>query len=137
MARRVCLWYLCSWLCVSLSVLFGDGCSARVTLAFSGQRYFGACKQKGVVPATDCAADGEGLGRLRAILSTGSPLLPEHFQWIYQVRVLQSYVRKRRRIVDRAGWGAQSAVRDGWSRWWKTLPVSLTLCPARSSLPLV
>lgn len=49
-------------------------------------RYFGACKQKGVVPAVDCAADGEdGLENLRAILSTGSPLLPEHFQWIYEV----------------------------------------------------
>lgn len=49
-------------------------------------RYFGACKQKGVVPAVDCAADGaDGLENLRTILSTGSPLLPEHFQWIYEV----------------------------------------------------
>lgn len=50
------------------------------------RRYFGACKQKGVVPAVDCAADGaDGLEHLRTILSTGSPLLPEHFQWIYEV----------------------------------------------------
>lgn len=34
----------------------------------------------------DCALDGaDGLGNLRTILSTGSPLLPEHFQWIYEV----------------------------------------------------
>lgn len=89
----------CMALRFSLLVL-GDACSTRdtlacATLAFSRRRrYFGACKQKGVVPSTDCAADGEGLGRLRAILSTGSPLLPEHFQWIYQVReyLLHNYV---------------------------------------------
>jgi len=35
----------------------------------------------------DCAASGaRGLGDLRTVLSTGSPLLPEHFQWVYEVR---------------------------------------------------
>lgn len=54
--------------------------------ACSSFRYFGACKQKGVVPAVDCAGAGtDGLENLRVILSTGSPLLPEHFQWIYEV----------------------------------------------------
>ncbi|CAM9705446.1 unnamed protein product, partial [Laminaria digitata] len=67
-----------------LSALWRVASREGVTHLGASPKYFGACKQRSVVPSTDCAADGEGLGRLRAILSTGSPLLPEHFQWIYQ-----------------------------------------------------
>lgn len=67
-------------------------CSFRPPTWVACHRYFGACRQKGVVPSTDCARDG-GLGRLRTVLSTGSPLLPEHFQWIYEVvKTMQSSV---------------------------------------------
>eukprot|EP00903_Cladosiphon_okamuranus_P007120 g6918.t1 len=68
-----------------LAALWRVSAEEGVTHLGASPKYFGACKQKGVVPAVDCAADGEdGLENLRAILSTGSPLLPEHFQWIYE-----------------------------------------------------
>ncbi|CAM9305652.1 unnamed protein product [Ectocarpus sp. 6 AP-2014] len=68
-----------------LAALWKVSVKEGVTHLGASPKYFGACKQKGVVPGVDCAASGsDGLKKLRTILSTGSPLLPEHFQWIYQ-----------------------------------------------------
>lgn len=41
-------------------------------------RFFSTCERAGLVPSA--VAD---LHRLRAVLSTGSPLLPEQFDWVY------------------------------------------------------
>jgi acetoacetyl-CoA synthetase len=41
-------------------------------------KFIDACKKAGYQPGTDC-----DLSNLRAVLSTGSPLVPESFDWVY------------------------------------------------------
>lgn len=53
------------------------------------------------------SGSGGGLEKLRAILSTGSPLLPEHFQWIYEVRGGDVYRWSQARLAP-MGEGAYS-----------------------------
>ena len=49
-----------------------------VTVFGTSAKYIDACKKAGLEPMRTHA-----LGRLRAILSTGSPLVPESFDWVY------------------------------------------------------
>jgi len=50
----------------------------RVEHFGTSAKYLDACKKAGVEPAA-----GHDLGALRAIYSTGSPLVPESFDWVY------------------------------------------------------
>ena len=52
---------------------------AGVTMFGTSAAYIGACMKAGVEPG-----NGRDLGALKAIGSTGSPLSPEGFDWIYQ-----------------------------------------------------
>ena len=52
---------------------------AEVTCFGTSASYIAACMKADVHPA-----DGRDLGRLRSVGSTGSPLAPEAFDWIYQ-----------------------------------------------------
>jgi len=52
---------------------------AGVTMFGTSAAYIGACMKAGVEPGA-----GRDLGALKAIGSTGSPLSPEGFDWIYQ-----------------------------------------------------
>ena len=51
----------------------------RSTLFGSGAAFFHGCMKAGVIPAR-----GRDLGHLRSVGSTGSPLAPEAFDWIYE-----------------------------------------------------
>jgi acetoacetyl-CoA synthetase len=51
---------------------------AGVTCFGTSAAYIGACMKAGVEPA-----EGRDLSRLRAVGSTGSPLSPEGFRWVY------------------------------------------------------
>lgn len=50
-----------------------------VTFFGAGAAFFDGCRNAGVTPKQDL-----GLASLRAIGSTGSPLLPESYRWIYE-----------------------------------------------------
>jgi acetoacetyl-CoA synthetase len=50
----------------------------RITVFGTSAKYIDACKKAGLAPART-----HDLSSLRAILSTGSPLVPESFDWIY------------------------------------------------------
>jgi acetoacetyl-CoA synthetase len=52
---------------------------ARMTLFGTSASYVGACMKAGVEPGA-----GRDLSALRAVGSTGSPLSPEGFRWIYE-----------------------------------------------------
>jgi acetoacetyl-CoA synthetase len=52
---------------------------AGVTMFGTSAAYIGACMKAGLEPGT-----GRDLGALKAIGSTGSPLSPEGFDWIYE-----------------------------------------------------
>ncbi len=52
---------------------------AGVTMFGTSAAYIAACKKAGVDPAA-----GRDLHRLRALGSTGSPLAPEDFDWVYE-----------------------------------------------------
>jgi acetoacetyl-CoA synthetase len=49
-----------------------------ITVFGTSAKYLDACAKAGVVPR-----EGRELSPLRALLSTGSPLLPESFDWVY------------------------------------------------------
>jgi acetoacetyl-CoA synthetase len=51
----------------------------RITVFGTSAKYIDACKKAGVEPART-----HDLGALRAILSTGSPLVPESFDYVYE-----------------------------------------------------
>jgi acetoacetyl-CoA synthetase len=61
-----------------MSVLWGLAARAGVTMFGTSASYVAACMKDGVVPG-----EGRDLSRLRAVGSTGSPLSPEAFDWIY------------------------------------------------------
>jgi acetoacetyl-CoA synthetase len=50
----------------------------EVTVFGTSAKYLDACKQAGLAPG-----QGHDLSKLRAILSTGSPLAPESFDWVH------------------------------------------------------
>ncbi|MDX6688594.1 MAG: acetoacetyl-CoA synthetase [Solirubrobacteraceae bacterium] len=62
----------------SLDRLWELAADAGVTCFGTGAAYISGCMKAGVTPAR-----GRDLGALRAVGSTGSPLSPEGFRWIY------------------------------------------------------
>jgi acetoacetyl-CoA synthetase len=62
-----------------MSVLWDLAERAGVTMFGTSAAYIGACMKAGVEPGA-----GRDLGALQAVGSTGSPLSPEGFDWIYE-----------------------------------------------------
>jgi acetoacetyl-CoA synthetase len=62
----------------SMDVLWDLAAAAEVTCFGTSASYIAACMKEGVEPGA-----GRDLSALRAVGSTGSPLSPEGFQWIY------------------------------------------------------
>jgi acetoacetyl-CoA synthetase len=62
-----------------MSVLWDLAARAKVTMFGTSASYIAACMKDGVEPA-----EGRDLSRLKAVGSTGSPLSPEGFDWIYE-----------------------------------------------------
>jgi acetoacetyl-CoA synthetase len=62
-----------------MSALWDLAERAGVTMFGTSAAYIGACMKAGVEPG-----DGRDLSRLKAVGSTGSPLSPEGFDWIYE-----------------------------------------------------
>jgi acetoacetyl-CoA synthetase len=62
-----------------MGVLWDLAERARVTMFGTSAAYIAACMKAGVEPGK-----GRDLSRLKALGSTGSPLSPEGFDWIYQ-----------------------------------------------------
>ena len=63
-----------------MSALWQLASDAEVTCFGTSASYISACMKDGVEPA----ADGRDLSKLRSVGSTGSPLAPEGFDWIYE-----------------------------------------------------
>jgi len=63
-----------------MSALWDLASEAGVTCFGTSASYISACMKDGVEPG----GDGRDLSRLRAVGSTGSPLSPEGFDWIYE-----------------------------------------------------
>jgi acetoacetyl-CoA synthetase len=61
-----------------LGVLWDLAERARITTFGTSAAYIGACRKAGLRPA-----EGRDLSALRAVGSTGSPLAPEGFRWVY------------------------------------------------------
>jgi acetoacetyl-CoA synthetase len=62
-----------------MGVLWDLSARAGVTMFGTSASYIAACMKEGVVPG-----ERRDLGRLKAVGSTGSPLSPEGFDWIYE-----------------------------------------------------
>jgi acetoacetyl-CoA synthetase len=62
-----------------MGVLWDLAARAEVTMFGTSASYIAACMKAGVEPGA-----GRDLGRLKAVGSTGSPLSPEGFDWIYE-----------------------------------------------------
>jgi len=62
-----------------MGVLWDLAARAGVTMFGTSASYIAACMKAGVEPG-----EGRDLSRLRAVGSTGSPLSPEGFDWIYE-----------------------------------------------------
>lgn len=62
-----------------MSVLWDLAERARITMFGTSAAYIAACMKAGVEPGAD-----RDLGALKAVGSTGSPLSPEGFDWIYE-----------------------------------------------------
>ena len=62
-----------------MSVLWDLAARAGVTMFGTSASYIAACMKDGVEPGA-----GRDLSRLKAVGSTGSPLSPEGFDWIYE-----------------------------------------------------
>jgi acetoacetyl-CoA synthetase len=62
-----------------MGVLWDLAESAGVTCFGTSASYIASCMKAGVEPG-----DGRDLSRLRAVGSTGSPLSPEGFRWVYE-----------------------------------------------------
>jgi acetoacetyl-CoA synthetase len=62
-----------------MGVLWDLAARAGVTMFGTSASYVAACMKDGVVPG-----EGRDLSRLKAVGSTGSPLSPEGFDWVYE-----------------------------------------------------
>jgi acetoacetyl-CoA synthetase len=62
-----------------MTVLWDLAERARVTMFGTSASYIATCMKEGVAPSA-----GRDLARLKAVGSTGSPLSPEGFDWIYE-----------------------------------------------------
>jgi acetoacetyl-CoA synthetase len=63
----------------TMDVLWDFAAETGMTCFGTSAAYLGACMKAGVRPAL-----GRDLGALRAVGSTGSPLAPEGFRWVYE-----------------------------------------------------
>jgi len=63
----------------SLDVLWELAENEGITHFGTSAKFLGGCRNKGLRPASD-----HDLSALRVIFSTGSPLLPEDFDWVYE-----------------------------------------------------
>ena len=63
-----------------MSALWQLASDAGVTCFGTSASYISACMKDGVEPG----ADGRDLSKLRSVGSTGSPLAPEGFDWVYE-----------------------------------------------------
>lgn len=63
-----------------MNVLWDLASEAEVTCFGTSASYISACMKDGVEPS----GDGRDLSKLRSVGSTGSPLVPEGFDWIYE-----------------------------------------------------
>ncbi|MBA1148841.1 acetoacetate--CoA ligase [Ectothiorhodospiraceae bacterium WFHF3C12] len=63
----------------SLDVLWELAETEGITHFGTSAKFLGGCRNKGLKPGTD-----HDLSALRVIFSTGSPLLPEDFDWVYE-----------------------------------------------------
>ena len=63
-----------------MSALWQLASDAEVTCFGTSASYISACMKDGVEPS----GDGRDLSKLRSVGSTGSPLAPEGFDWIYE-----------------------------------------------------
>ena len=63
-----------------LGVLWDFAAAAGITCFGTSAAYIGACQKAGIRPA-----EGRDLTRLRSVGSTGSPLSPEGFAWVYEM----------------------------------------------------
>jgi acetoacetyl-CoA synthetase len=63
----------------SMDVLWDLAAQAGITIFGTSAGYIAQCMKDGVEPS----AGGRDLSRLHAVGSTGSPLAPEGFQWVY------------------------------------------------------
>lgn len=63
----------------SLDVLWQIADSEGVTHFGTSAKYIGSCRNHGLEPAKD-----HDISKIRVIFSTGSPLLPEDFDWVYE-----------------------------------------------------
>jgi acetoacetyl-CoA synthetase len=62
-----------------MNALWDLAAHARITMFGTSASYIAACMKAGVEPGA-----GRDLGRLKAVGSTGSPLSPEGFDWVYE-----------------------------------------------------
>lgn len=62
-----------------LSALWQFAADAGITVFGTSASFIASCMKEGVIPA-----EGRDLSGLRALGSTGSPLVPEGFDWIYE-----------------------------------------------------
>jgi acetoacetyl-CoA synthetase len=62
-----------------MEVLWDLAARAGITMFGTSASYISACMKAGATPAA-----GRDLGRLKAVGSTGSPLSPEGFDWVYE-----------------------------------------------------
>ena len=62
----------------SMGVLWDLAQDAQITTFGTSAAFIASCMKEGIVPA-----EGRDLSALKAVGSTGSPLSPEGFQWIY------------------------------------------------------
>ena len=62
-----------------MDVLWDFAARTRMTTFGTSASYIGACMKAGVEPAA-----GRDLSALKAVGSTGSPLSPEGFRWVYE-----------------------------------------------------
>ena len=62
-----------------LSVLWELASRTRATTFGTSAAFLASCRKAGLTPAAD-----HDLGALRAVGSTGSPLSPEAFEWVYE-----------------------------------------------------
>eukprot|EP00611_Tribonema_gayanum_P020936 TRINITY_DN3919_c0_g1_i1.p1 TRINITY_DN3919_c0_g1~~TRINITY_DN3919_c0_g1_i1.p1 ORF type:complete len:724 (-),score=200.87 TRINITY_DN3919_c0_g1_i1:203-2374(-) len=79
-----------------ISALWSAASQHKVTHLGASPKYFGACMAAGLAPINSLALPAQGapggsgsvhakgdLSLLRVLLSTGSPLLPSHYKWVY------------------------------------------------------
>ncbi len=63
----------------SLKILWDEIEKEKITVFGTSPKFLSTCEKAGIIPVTENKLDS-----LRTILSTGSPLIPENYMWVYQ-----------------------------------------------------